>query len=85
MNWLFIAQLMDSPKDLVGYGALGIVSAWLMWRDRFVGSKLDTLAHRIDGMTRAMLIDVISRDTAGQNARSAAQEMLNKIQSRDRD
>lgn len=65
---------------LVIYGPMGGMLVWFMLT---VTRSIKDLAHRIDGMTRAMLVDVISRDSTGVHARQTAHEMLAKIESRD--
>lgn len=82
--WLHIAQIEGGIiKELFNYGIAGIVIGYFMWRDKSIGPKLETLSHRIDGLMRAMLIDVMSRDSSGEQARRFAQEMMAKIEQRD--
>lgn len=90
MNVTFqtIAQLAQDNQVLYTYGPLGVITAWFMWRGEKLGntvvSEIRELSHRIDGMTRAMLADVISRDGVGQHTQSIARDMLAKIEARDR-
>ena len=85
IHFLLIAQgTADSMSPLYTYGPLGIFCAWLMWRGERVYDGLNKLSHRIDGLTRAMLVDVLSRDT-GPTTHKTAQEMLSKIEARDSD
>lgn len=79
--------MTPADANLVGalltYGPMGIMLVWLMWRveERFekMADRLETLAHRINGMTRAMLADILSRDSSGAAARKIAEEMLTKM------
>lgn len=80
---MILAQMGDinAPALLFAYGPLGIVCAWMMWQFPKMVGEIRNLAHRIDGMTRAMLIDVLSRNGNGNPAaHQAAQEMLAKIE-----
>lgn len=83
----FFAQLVAEHSELYTYGPMGVILAWFLWRGEKLGAsvakRLDTLSHRIDGITRAMLVDVISRDSAGSHAKDAARTMLAKIEARD--
>ena len=68
---------------LVAYGPMGIMLVWFMWRFETMVKAFRSLSHTIDGMTRAMLVDVMSRPGATTTVRRAATEMLNKIEERD--
>ena len=79
----------DLPAMLFTYGPLGIVLAWFMMRgesklDR-VADRLDRLAHKIEGVTRAMLADVISREDADSRAREIARNMLSELDAQRKD
>jgi hypothetical protein len=73
-------------NSLVIYGPMGLMLIYFMFRgEKFsenVVKELRTLAHRIDGLTRAMLVDTVSRDSTGPHAKQKAQEMLNAIEAR---
>lgn len=64
---------------------MGIIICWFMFRGEAVLKEIRSLSNRIDGLTKAMLVDVLSRDNSGAHTqtRSIAQEMLSKIQARD--
>jgi hypothetical protein len=51
------------------------------------GSKLPaeirSLAHRIDGLTKAMLMDMVTRDNLGPNAREICHKEIAKITARE--
>lgn len=79
---LLIAQagVVDPITGLYVYGPMGIMLAWFMVRhDR----AMNTLSHRIDGMTRALLVDTLSRDNVGDVARRYAEKELAKIEARE--
>lgn len=71
---------LNMTTALVIYGPMGGMIAWFMLRAE---RSLRTLSHRIDGMTRALLVDVISRDTAGVHAKNSARQMLAEIEAKD--
>jgi membrane protein implicated in regulation of membrane protease activity len=77
----------SAVSALAIYGPMGIMLIWFAWRAEQKSDKvaehLNKLGHRIEGMTRAMLADVISRDTSGPEAKRIAQQMLTKIESSD--
>lgn len=68
---------------MVNFGPLGVVLAWFMFRGEKVITEIRSLSHRIDGLTKAMLVDVLSREGTGHTARQMAQEMMAKIEARD--
>ena len=79
-----IAQIVnDHQAALFAYGPLGVICAWFMWRFEAMVKEFRTLSHRIDGMTPAMLVDVISRGADNPVAKRTAEEMLGKIERRD--
>jgi len=81
-----IAQtLADNSSALFAYGPLGIVCAWLMFRMERVFTDLRDLSHRIDGLTRAMLVDMTERESAGPKAKEYAREAIAKIDARNKD
>lgn len=77
-----LAQLINDPTPLYTYGPMGIVLAWFMFRGEKLAGEIRSLAHRIDGLTRAMLMDMVNRDTCGDQAKRMAQEEIAKIESR---
>jgi len=86
-----LAQIAtENAGPLLTYGPLGIVCAWLMWKiERMeksmvesLGTRLGDLAHRIDGLTRAMLVDMTERESAGERTKEYAREAIAKIDAR---
>ena len=47
-----------------------------------VMSELKSVSHRTDGLTRAMLMDLVNRDSIGPLTRAKAQEEIAKIDAR---
>lgn len=89
-----IAQEMLPQTGLAVYGPLGLITCWLMWRDerraiqmkesedRATEQQRDVM-HRIDGLTRALLVDMVERDSAGAHAKSFARDAIAKIDARE--
>lgn len=73
---------MNLTAALVIYGPMGIFCAWFMMRVEKLIGEVRTLSHRIEGITKAMLVDVMSRESSGENAREIARDMLAKIDDR---
>lgn len=81
---LLIAQsgIGEISSALFVYGPMGVMLAWFMWRFEALLKEIRTMSHRFDGMTRAILVDVVSRETS-PIVRQTAQDMLTKIAARD--
>lgn len=75
-----IAQ--DNSMVLVTYGPLGIITAWFMWRAERVFIEIRALAHRIDGLTKALLVDMANRETTGVQTKIYARDAIAKIDAR---
>lgn len=83
----------EDTLSLVTYGPLGIITAWLMYRDekralqvrqseaRNADYHHDVL-HRIDGLTKALLVDKIESVDATPEVRRYARETVAKIDAR---
>lgn len=78
-----LAQITSEGMGaLVNYGPMGILLLWFMYRDGKIVPEIRSLSHRIDGLTRALLMDLVSRDTTGPATRAAAQQEIAKIEAR---
>ncbi len=53
-----------------------------MYQGMKLPKELRTLAHRIDGLTRALLVDMTERDSAGIHVKKYAREEIAKIDER---
>lgn len=73
----FLAQVAEAGP-LMQYGALGVVLAWLLFR---ADKLLSSISLRIDGLTKAMLMDLVTRDNVGPHTRKEAQDQLTRIES----
>ncbi len=78
-----ISQLSEAGAPaLLTYGPLGIILAWFMLRAEKGFAKIGDLAHRIDGLTKALLVDMVDRDSAGPHVKQYARETIAKIDAR---
>ncbi len=79
----FIAQATaEQGGVLLTYGPMGALLLWFMFRGEKLVGEIRGLAHRIDGLTRALLMDMISRDSVGSATKAAAQAEIAKIEAR---
>lgn len=78
-----IAQTASELNPLAQFGLLGIVLGYFMFQGTRLAGEIRGLAHRIDGMTKALLMDLISRDGVGPHAKAEAQKAIAKIQARE--
>ncbi len=89
-----VAQVAVEHQALYTYGPLGVICAWLMWRDERraiekrtadekISGDFSALGHRIDGLSKALLVDMTERETCGMHTRRYAQEELARIDSRE--
>lgn len=88
-----IAQVTQEMPALYTYGPLGVVCGWLMWRDekrasenrareQNASSDYRFLGHRIDGLTKAMLVDMTERESCGMHTKRYARDEIAKIDAR---
>ena len=77
-----LALAAEAAPVLLSYGPLGIMCAWFMWRAERVFTEIRDLAHRIDGLTKALLIDMANRETCGVQTKAYAKEAIAKIDAR---
>lgn len=81
-----ISQFSDAAPVLLTYGPLGVMVCWFMLKgDQFVtkfGTQIADLAHRVDGLTKALLMDMLERDSSGHNTKRIASEAIAKIDAR---
>ncbi len=78
-----LAQTAAEMNPLAQFGLLGVVLGYFMYQGTKLASEIRGLAHRIDGMTKALLMDLISRDSVGPHAKAEAQQAIAKIQARE--
>ena len=77
-----LARIAQEAPALYTYGPMGIVLAWFMWRGEKVVTELRSLAHRIDGLTKALLVDMADRESCGIQTKKYAREEIAKIDAR---
>jgi len=80
----FLSQIAAEPGAgvLLTYGPMGVLLLWFMYRDGKIVPEIRSLSHRIDGLTRALLMDMVNRDSTGPATRAAAQAEIAKIEER---
>lgn len=86
-----LAQIPDVlVQALTEYGILGIILIWFVWRehkradsdnDRQLRqeSKIDALVSSMHDLTRAITIEVLTREHVQDRARAEASELLKRI------
>lgn len=88
-----VAQAAEATPALFTYGPMGIITCWLMYRDekranqmREVEAKNQLyhyeMLHRIDGLTKALLVDKIDDQSVPPNLRDYARDTVAKIDAR---
>lgn len=77
-----IAQVANEHPMLYVYGPMGIMLAWFMHQTKDIPKDIKTLAHRIDGLTRALLVDMTERESCGHRVKEFAREEIAKITAR---
>lgn len=91
---LLVQIVADNPA-LYSYGPLGVICAFFMWRDVNRESarekeramfifEIRGFGHRIDGLAKAQLLELVESENAGSNARQYAREAIAKIDARER-
>lgn len=97
MSWGMLAQAVppSTTELLTIYGPLGVICAWLMWRDerrdktlREINEKqisaLGTVAHKMNGLSRALIFNAATHAPTGikELAQKELEEMERKAQGR---
>ena len=77
-----IAQIAQELPPLYTYGPMGIMLAWFMWITKDLPKDVKMLAHRVDGLTRALLVDMAERESCGERTKAFAREEVAKIDAR---
>lgn len=65
-----------SPDALARYGLFGIVLAWFMFRAE---KRLSGIEHKMGGLNKTMLIEIMSRPTTSVRAQRLCKDELRKI------
>ena len=71
-----------AKRKVIARSWAGIVIGWFMWFTEKLRNELRSLTHRIDGLTRALLMDMVNRDNIGQQTREMCQQEIAKIEAR---
>ena len=76
MTFAQIAAQIESYKPWFEYGLAGCIIFYLM---HFIDKRLGRIEHRLSGLQRTMLIELLSRDSISIQAKAMAREELSKI------
>ena len=91
-----VAEAVHTPDfpELTGYGALGIICAWLIYRDERRAAKQDkqmddlkglsrTIAHKFTGLNRALTLQAATH--GNETIKVIAQKELQRIDEAERE
>ncbi len=77
-----MSQVTSDNTMLYTYGPLGVFCGWLMWRDEKRAADHRSIGHRLDGLTKALLVDMAERDSCGIQTKKYARAEIEKINAR---
>ncbi len=77
-----IAASTEPFSILLAYGPMGVILAWFMIRGEKLVVEIRSLSHRIDGLSKALLMDLVSRDSVGVQTKLQARAEIAKIDAR---
>ncbi len=61
---------------------MGVILAWFMIRGEKLVVEIRSQSHRIDGLSKALLMDLVSRDSVGVQTKLQARAEIAKIDAR---
>lgn len=87
------AEIGAGVSPLYTYGPMGIILSWFMYMaSKFTATlkadnaelrtELRGLGGKIESMARAMLVDVMSRDSTGIHSKQQARELLDELKTK---
>ena len=80
---LFIAQMNHSPETLSAYGLAGVVLGWFMFRaeklSRNQQNVLEANSRQIQSLSRAILIDMLTRNNLSPEAKKICEQELRTV------
>jgi hypothetical protein len=62
--------------QLLNVGAIGVVLAWFMFR---MERKLDRMSYEVNRLTRAVLLEIVSRPGVSLSVTREAEELLRDL------
>ncbi len=73
-----LAELVGpvEPETFARYGLLGAVLAWFMVR---ADKRLGGIEHKMAGLNRTMLIEILSRPSTTERAKQACRDELRRV------
>ena len=72
----FVAQIANEIQPLAREGLVGLFGAWLCLR---VEKRLDRIDHTMKGLSAALLMDLVSRNTLAPSVKKYANDLLEKM------
>lgn len=73
-----IAAEISPYEPFLRYGLLGLVVGWILLR---LETRLDGISHKIIGLNRTLLIDLIARESVSVAGKAMARQELEKLNS----
>ena len=73
-----------AENPLATYGLAGILLSWALWFINQLRQDLKDLAHRLDGLTRALLVDMAERDSIGERTKQYCRDAIAAIDARNK-
>lgn len=79
-----IAQSAGEASLFAQYGLLGAVLGWFMYHGSKLPSEIRALAHRVEGLTRALLVDMSERESSGIHVKRHCRDEIARIDARNK-
>lgn len=80
--FLATVDIAGLQASLLTYGPLGVITVWLMLREEKRDKTIRDLSHRINGLSKALLVDILARPI-DSTTRQLAKEMLEKVEAKE--
>lgn len=76
-----IAQMAAdaSANALLGYGPLGVMCGWFMWRNEKLLGEVRRLGHNFRGLETALLIEAVGRPGCSPMVKDYADKEIRRI------
>jgi len=76
MTLFYIAQLVEPYELFFRYGLLGVIVGWILFR---LEGRMASIEHKLIGLNRTLLIELLSRETISFMAKKMAEAELEKL------
>ena len=74
-----LAQGDVAITSLYTYGPMGLVLGWFMLRGEKVIIEIRSLRQCIEGLTRAILVEFVTRDDVGEHVKTYARSEIERM------